>query len=94
MNYYSGMMVDKDRVKEVKILGLGETFESKYKSAFKRHFSGLKTLILRENVLRVIVSLLATLASCFLFGTSFADGETSAAAKLPLRRVIERARQP
>ncbi len=67
MNYYSGMMVDKDRVKEVKILGLGETFEGKYNSAFKRHFSGLKTLILKENVLRVIVSLLATLASCFLF---------------------------
>ena len=67
MNYYSGMMVDKDRVKEVKILGLGETFEDKYKSAFKRHFSGLKTLILKENVLRVIVSLLATLASCLLF---------------------------
>lgn len=67
MNYYSGMMVDKDRVKEVKILGLGETFEGKYKSAFKRHFSGLKTLILKENVLRVIVSLLATLASCILF---------------------------
>ena len=67
MNYYSGLMVNKDQVKEVKILGLGDTFIGKYNSAFKRYFAGLKTLILRENVLRVIVSLLSTLASCALF---------------------------
>ena len=67
MNYFSGLMVDKDRAKEVKILGLGDTFVNKYKSAFKRYFKGLKKLILRENVLRVLVSLFSTLASCALF---------------------------
>ena len=67
MNYYSGIMVNKDQVKEVKILGLGDTFIGKYKSAFKRYFAGLKRLILRENVLRILVSLLATLASCAIF---------------------------
>ena len=67
MNYYSGLMVNKDRVKEVKLLGLGDTFVSKYNGAFKRYFAGLKKLILRENILRVLVSLLATLANCFLF---------------------------
>jgi ABC-type multidrug transport system fused ATPase/permease subunit len=67
MNYYSGIMVNKDQAKEVKILGLGDTFVEKYKGAFKRYFAGLKRLILRENVLRIIVSLLTTLANCFLF---------------------------
>lgn len=67
MNYFSGLMVDKDRAKEVKILGLGDTFVDKYNSAFKRYFKGLKKLILRENVLRVLVSLVSTLASCALF---------------------------
>ncbi|MBO7303729.1 MAG: ABC transporter ATP-binding protein [Clostridia bacterium] len=67
MNYYSEMMVNKDLVKEVKILGLGDTFVEKYQSAFKRYFKGLKNLILRENVLRIVVSLLATGANCFLF---------------------------
>ena len=67
MNYYSDMMVNKDMAKEVKILGLGDKFTEKYESAFKRYFKGLKSLILRENVLRVIVSLLATLANCALF---------------------------
>ncbi len=67
MNYYSGVMVNKDLVKEVKILGLGDTFIDKYKSSFGRYFAGLKRLILRENVLRVIVSLISTLASCAIF---------------------------
>jgi ABC-type multidrug transport system fused ATPase/permease subunit len=67
MNYFSSIMVNKDQAKEVKILGLGETFVGKYQSAFKRYFAGLKKLILRENVLRVLVSLLSTLASCLLF---------------------------
>ena len=67
MNYYSGVMVNKDLAKEVKILGLGDTFVDKYKSSFGRYFAGLKRLILRENVLRVIVSMLSTLASCALF---------------------------
>ncbi len=67
MNYYSGIMVNKDMAKEVKILGLGDKFTEKYESAFKRYFKGLKRLILRENVLRVIISLISTLANCALF---------------------------
>jgi len=67
MSYYSGLMVNKDQAKEVKILGLADTFIEKYKSAYKRYFAGLKKLILKENVLRVLVSLLSTLASCLLF---------------------------
>ena len=34
MNYYSEMLVNKDLVKEVKILGLGENFTGRYKNAF------------------------------------------------------------
>ena len=67
MNYFSGLMTNKDRVKEIKVLGLGDTFIEKYESAWKRYFKGLKSLIMRENVLRVLVSLLATLANCALF---------------------------
>ena len=67
MNYYSGLMVNKDHAKEIKILGLGDTFEDKYKSVFKKYFSGLKRLVVRESVTRIIVSLLFTLANCALF---------------------------
>ena len=35
MNYYSDLMVNKDYVKEIKILGLSDTFIAKYKVVFK-----------------------------------------------------------
>ncbi len=67
MNYYSGLMVNKDMAKEVKILGLGDEFTAKYESAFKRYFKGIKKLIFRENGFRIIISFLTALANCLLF---------------------------
>ena len=67
MNYYSSLMVDKDRAKEIKILGLGDTFLRKYKSVFKRYFAGLKRIMVKEGVARIIVSVIFSAASCALF---------------------------
>ena len=67
MSYYSQLMVSKDYVKEIKILGLGDTFTEKYKDVFKRYFKGLKRLMVRESVTRILVSLLFTLGHCALF---------------------------
>jgi ABC-type multidrug transport system fused ATPase/permease subunit len=44
MQYYSSLMVNKDRVGEIKILGLGDTFTAKYKAAFAQYYKGLKKL--------------------------------------------------
>lgn len=67
MNYYSGIMVNKDMVKEVRILGLGKTFIEKYKEVFKKYYTGLKNLILKEGVTQMTVGLISTLANCALF---------------------------
>ena len=67
MTYYSQVMINKDMAKEVKLLGLGDTFIEKYKSVFARYFAGLKRLILKEGVTQLLVGLLSTLASCVLF---------------------------
>lgn len=67
MSYYSQLMVSKDYVKEIKILGLGDTFTERYKNVFARYFKGLKSLMVRESVTRMIVSLLITLGNCALF---------------------------
>ena len=67
MSYYSQLMVSKDYVKEIKILGLGDTFTKKYANVFARYFKGLKALMVRESVSRMIVSLLVTLGNCALF---------------------------
>ena len=80
MNYYSGLMVNKDRVKEIKILGLGDTFISKYKSVFARYYKGLKRIIVREGVMHILVGLLATLVSSILYvyvaySVIFGDGQ-------------------
>ena len=63
MNYYSGLMVNKDRAKEVKLLGLSDTFIGKYKTAFSKYFAGLKKLILKEGFVQVAIGLLSALAN-------------------------------
>ncbi len=67
MNYYSGIMTDKDRAKEIKILGLADTFTEKYKSAFSGYYKGLKHIIVRECITQVVTSLVYVIASGLLF---------------------------
>ena len=67
MNYYSGLMTNKDHAKEIKILGLGDTFTEKYSSAFKKYYKGLKGIITREGLYQTLVSLLYVVASGALF---------------------------
>ena len=67
MNYYSSLMVNKDNVKEIKLLGLGGTFIEKYKVAFRKYYKGLKSLILKENFVQLAVALLSTVVNCLLF---------------------------
>ena len=80
MNYYSSLMVDKDRVQEIKILGLSDTFITKYKAAFAKYYKGLKSLILKEGTTQIGVSLVSTAVNCILFvfiayRVIFADGQ-------------------
>ncbi len=67
MNYYSGLMVNKDRVKENKILGLGDTIIDNYKGAFAKYYKGLKRLILKEGAVQITVGLVSVLAQGALF---------------------------
>ena len=80
MNYYSGLMVNKDRVKEIKILGLGDTFIAKYKAVFAKYYKGLKRIIVREGIMQILVGLLSTVVSSALFvfvaySVIFGDGQ-------------------
>ena len=80
MNYYSSLMVNKDNVKEIKILGLGNTFIEKYKTAFAKYYKGLKSLIVKEGAVQLTVGLVSTVVNCLLFvfvayTVVFGDGE-------------------
>ena len=67
MNYYSGMMVNKDMAKEVRLLGLSETFIDKYKRVFAKYYAGIKRLIIKEGVIQTLIGLITTVSTCGLF---------------------------
>lgn len=67
MNYYSSLVTNKDMVKEIKMLGLSDTLEDKYRKSFKKYYGGLRKMILRECITQVLVSLVYVLASGLLF---------------------------
>ena len=67
MAYYSDMLVNKDMVKELRLFGLSDTFIVNYNKVFKKYFTGLKNLIVHENVWSIIISLVSTSVNCALF---------------------------
>ena len=67
MNYYSSLLVNKDRVQEIKILGLSDTFIAKYREAFAKYYSGLKGLIVKEGMTQIGVGFVSTILNSVLF---------------------------
>ena len=67
LNYYSGLMTNKDMVKEIRIFGLSDLFIKRYGKTFKEYFKGLRKLYLKEGFWNMFVSLLSALAHCIVF---------------------------
>lgn len=67
MSYYSGLMTNKDMVKEVRIFGLSDTFIRRYSEVFRRYFAGLKKLFLAEGGWQIGIALISTAVNCLLF---------------------------
>lgn len=67
LNYYSDVMVNKDLVKEIRMLGLADTFIGKYKAVFADYFKGLRRLMVQECGWNIAATLLSTVVNCVLF---------------------------
>ncbi len=67
MDYYSNLMVDKDMVKELRLLDLSDTLLDKYDNVFQRYYHGLRRLILHEGFWHIGISLLTVVAQAALF---------------------------
>ncbi len=67
MNYYSSLMVNKDMVKEIKLMGLSDSFIGRFKATFKKYFKGIKDIIVKENICQLVIVLFNTIATCALF---------------------------
>ena len=67
MNYYSGLMTNKDMVKEVKIFGLADTFIDRYQQTYLKYFKGLKKLFTSEGIWTMSMTMVTTIVNCLLF---------------------------
>lgn len=67
MEYFSSLVVNKDMVKEVRIMDLADTFIGKYKAAFQKYFSGMRKLVIREGLWQILFTLISLLAQFALF---------------------------
>ncbi len=67
MQYFSASVSDKDKAKEIRVMGLADELISKYKSAFAKYFAGLKKMIIKEQTYQTTISILTVLADCIIF---------------------------
>ncbi len=67
MYYFSSVVSDKDKVKEVRIMGLSNTLIEKYKEAFSKYFKGLRKIIVKEQVIQTSVGFISLAANCLIF---------------------------
>ncbi len=67
MDYFSGLMVNKDMVKEVRMLDLGDTLIAKFQEVFRRYFAGMRRLIFGEGAWNAGLSAVSTAVNCLLF---------------------------
>ena len=58
LSYYSDLMTDKDRVKEIRIFHLADTLTGKYRAVFSLYFTGLRRLYRSEGVWSVLSGML------------------------------------
>lgn len=67
MEYFSMLMTNKDLVKEIRIFNLSDTFIDKFKKTFSIYYSGLKKLVIQENIWHMVISLATGAVNSALF---------------------------
>ena len=67
MAYYSGLLVNKDLVKEIRILGLSDTFIKRFRDVFTHYFAGLRKLIVGEHFWHIAMAILHAVVNCAFF---------------------------
>lgn len=67
MNYYSGLLVDKDLVKEIRLYDLADTFIKRFLSIFKKYYIGLRRLIVQEGLWHLLVAVLSGIINLIFY---------------------------
>ena len=67
MNYYSELMVNKDMAKEIRLYDLSDEFIDRYNSVFSVYYSGMRKLIIKENIWHIATTLVSSVVNCVFF---------------------------
>ncbi len=67
MNYFSELLVNKDMIKEVRMYDLGDTFISRFMSAFEQYYKGLRKLIFSENMWHVVIGVVSAITNLVFY---------------------------
>ncbi len=67
MSYYSDLMVNKDLAKEIRLFGLSDTFISHFKDVFKKYFAGIKSLIVKEGLWHIFLTVISSVVNALFF---------------------------
>ena len=67
MNYYSELLVNKDMVKEIRMFDLGDEFAARYDKAFDVYYKGMRSLIVKENVWHVTMTVISSVVTCLMY---------------------------
>ena len=59
MDYYSGLLTNKDMVKEIRLFDLADVFIGRYMEVFRNYFRGLRKLILSESGWHVAIGMVS-----------------------------------
>ena len=67
MNYYSGLLVDRERIKEVRMYDLADTFIGRYLAVFAQYYKGLRRLILSENAWHILLGVVSGITNLVFY---------------------------
>ena len=67
MNYYSGLLTNKNMVKEVRLYNLSDLFIDRYNVTFKKYFAGLRRLFIAEGFWHIGLTVVNAIVNCSLF---------------------------
>ena len=67
MNYYSDVLVNKDMVKEIRLLDLSDTFIDRFMRVFSDYYRGVRKLITQESTFQIIFGVLTVATNLYFY---------------------------
>ena len=67
LSYFSGLLVNKDLVKEIRIFDLADTFIDRYNKVFKKYYAGLRKLIIAESAWLIGIAIISAVVNCIFY---------------------------